>query len=87
MANAAIVVEQTQVPVAVNNLALQSFRDWTVAFIQVGDSYEIRPLELGRSDGVYSEVLSGLKAGDSYVVDNSYLIKADIEKAGASHDH
>ena len=87
MANAASVVEQTQVPVAVNNLALQSFRDWTVAFIQVGDSYEIRPLELGRSDGVYSEVLSGLKAGDSYVVDNSYLIKADIEKAGASHDH
>ena len=47
----------------------------------------MRSLELGRSDGVYSEVLSGLKAGDSYVVDNSYLIKADIEKAGASHDH
>lgn len=87
MVSASIVVEQAQVPVAVNNLALQGFRDWTVAFIQVGDAYEIRPLELGRSDGVYSEVLSGLNAGDSYVVDNSYLIKADIEKAGASHDH
>jgi len=66
---------------------LQSFRDWTVVFIQIGDTYEIRPLELGRSDGRYTEVLNGLNAGDRYVVENSYLIKADIEKSGASHDH
>lgn len=82
-----IVVETLEVPLAVHNQALQSFRDWTVVFIQVGDEYEIRPLELGRSDGNFTEVLSGLQAGDRYVVENSYLIKADIEKAGASHDH
>ena len=56
-------------------------------FIQVDDTYEIRPLELGTSDGTLTEVLEGLQAGDRYVVDNSYLIKADIEKSGASHDH
>ena len=55
--------------------------------IQVDDTYEIRPLELGRSDGNLTEVLGGLQAGDRYVVENSYLIKADIEKSGASHDH
>lgn len=82
-----IVVETVEVPVAVDNRALQSFRDWTVVFIQVGDTYEIRPLELGRSDGEMTEVLSGLKPGDRYVVENSYLIKADIKKSGASHDH
>ena len=54
---------------------------------QVDDTYEIRPLELGRSDGNLTEVLGGLQAGDRYVVENSYLIKADIEKSGASHDH
>ncbi len=32
-------------------------------------------------------VLSGISLGDNYVVENSYLIKADIEKSGASHDH
>jgi membrane fusion protein, heavy metal efflux system len=53
----------------------------------VDDTYEIRPLELGRSDGNLTEVLGGLQAGDRYVVENSYLIKADIEKSGASHDH
>lgn len=82
-----IAVETIDVPLAVDNRALQSFRDWTVVFIQVGDDYEIRPLELGRSDGTLTEVLAGLKAGDHYVVENSYLIKADIEKSGASHDH
>lgn len=87
LVSADIVVEKIDVPLAVDNRALQSFRDWTVVFIQAGDTYEIRPLELGRSDGRFTEVLSGLNPGDTYVVENSYLIKADIEKSGASHDH
>ncbi|MEH6544601.1 MAG: efflux RND transporter periplasmic adaptor subunit [Porticoccaceae bacterium] len=87
LVEAQIVVEEVDVPLVVNKRALQSFRDWTVVFIQIGENYEIRPLELGRSDKTHVEVLSGLNAGDSYVVENSYLIKADIEKSGASHDH
>lgn len=76
-----------QVPLAVKTAALQQFRDSTVVFEQVGDSYEVRMLELGRSDGEFSEVLGGLKPGARYVSGNSYLVKADIEKSGASHDH
>jgi cobalt-zinc-cadmium efflux system membrane fusion protein len=87
LVEAQIVVEEVDVPLVVDKRALQSFRDWTVVFIQIGENYEIRPLELGRSDKTHIEVLSGLNAGDSYVVENSYLIKADIEKSGASHDH
>ncbi len=79
----------SEIPVAlrIDNRALQNFRDWQVVFIQVGDNYEIRPLELGQTDGTFTEVLSGLNPGDRYVVDNSYLLKADLEKSGASHDH
>lgn len=80
-------VEKVNVPLAVNNRALHDLRDWTVVFIKIGDTYELRPLTLGRSDGRFTEVLDGLKVGDHYVVENSYLIKADIEKSGASHDH
>ena len=82
-----IVVETVDATLTVENRALQSFRDWTVVFTQVDDTYEIRPLDLGRSDGTKTEVLEGLRVGDRYVVQNSYLIKADIEKSGASHDH
>jgi len=76
-----------EVPLAVQTSALQSFRDFTVVFAQVGDIYEVRMLELGRRDARHAEVLGGLKPGTRYVAANSFLVKADIEKSGASHDH
>lgn len=87
MVVADIVVDEVSAPLVIDNRALQSFRDWTVVFIVIGNTYEIRPVSLGRSDGRVSEVLEGLNPGDRYVVDNSYLLKADLEKSGASHDH
>lgn len=87
LVEADVTVDQYQVPLAVDSRALQPFRDWQVVFIKIGDTYEIRPLELGRSDARFTEVLSGLNPGDRYVVENSYLLKADLEKSGASHDH
>tara|TARA_B110000858_G_scaffold196401_1_gene255119 strand:+ start:1552 stop:2799 length:1248 start_codon:yes stop_codon:yes gene_type:complete len=84
---AQVTIDRLELPLVIDNRALQDFRDWRVVFIQVGDEFEIRPLELGRTDGRFSEVLSGLNVGDRYVVQNSYLIKADLEKSGASHDH
>lgn len=76
-----------QVALAVKRSGLQGFRDFTVVFEQVGETYEVRMLELGQQDDTWVEVLGGLKPGVKYVVRNSYLIKADIEKSGASHDH
>jgi len=82
-----LVTGTVDVPVAVANAALQKVRDWTVVFGRYGDYLEARPLELGRSDGKYVEVKSGLNAGEVYAAENSFLIKADLEKSGASHDH
>ncbi|HEX7802780.1 MAG TPA: efflux RND transporter periplasmic adaptor subunit [Pseudoxanthomonas sp.] len=84
---ARITVEQQPAAMVVPLSALQSFRDWQVVFVRVGDTYEVRPVELGKRDAAQVEVLAGLKAGDAVVVEQSYLIKADIEKSGASHDH
>ncbi len=82
-----VVVDEAEIPLRLPMSALQRFRDRQVAFIRVGDTYEIRPLELGRSDGEWVEVREGLNVGDEVVVEQSFLIKADIEKSGASHDH
>lgn len=82
-----VTVAEMEVPLAVRRDALQRFRDSDVVFEQSGDTYEARTLELGRSDADYIEVLGGLNKGARYVTQNSYLIKADIEKAGAGHDH
>lgn len=82
-----IEVAQHDVALAVKRVGLQSFREFTVVFAQIGDEYEVRMLELGRQDDTWVEVLGGLEPGTFYVTDNSYVIKADIEKSGASHDH
>lgn len=82
-----VTVGETSVALAVPLSALQGFRDFTVVFAQVEDTYEVRMLELGRRDAERVEVLGGLVPGTRIVTQNSYLIKADIEKSGASHDH
>lgn len=84
---AEITVAEETVPVAVKESAIQSLFDFTVVFSQHGDLYQARPLELGRRSGGFVEVLKGLKTGEAYVTENSFLIKADIGKSGASHDH
>jgi cobalt-zinc-cadmium efflux system membrane fusion protein len=82
-----VVVGGSQVPLAVRTKALQRFRDFTVVYARVGDTYEVRMLELGRRTPEWTEVLGGLSPGEVYVTDNAFLIRADVEKSGASHDH
>tara|TARA_B110000495_G_scaffold203575_1_gene227974 strand:- start:1124 stop:2359 length:1236 start_codon:yes stop_codon:yes gene_type:complete len=85
--SAAIEISSYDVAMAVKRSGLQSFRDFTVVYAKVGDEYEVRMLELGRAVGEEIEVLSGISLGTEYVSENSYILKADIEKSGASHDH
>lgn len=82
-----LVREATTVPLAVAVDAIQTFRDWQVVFVRYGDWFEARPVELGRSDGEWVEVRAGLKAGEQYASKNSFAVKAEIGKLGASHDH
>ena len=82
-----VTVDSRQVPLAVRSEAIQQFRDFRVVFAKIGNTYEVRMLELGKEGPEWTEVLGGLKPGTTYATKNSYVIKADIEKSGASHDH
>lgn len=82
-----VAVASIEAPLAVRTRALQRFRDFTVVYARVGETYEVRMLELGRQSPEWTEVLGGLKPGEVYVSDNAFLIRADVEKSGASHDH
>jgi membrane fusion protein, heavy metal efflux system len=75
------------VPLAVKIDALQTFRDMPVVFAKYGNIFEVRMVELGERDGEYVEVLGGLEPGVEYVVANSFLLKADVLKDAAKHDH
>ncbi len=85
--DARITAATREVPLGVLNSGLQSFRDMSVVYAKVGDTYEVRMLTIGVADNEHTEVLGGLDPGTAYVTENAFLIKADIEKSGASHDH
>lgn len=82
-----LTASEVQVPLAVRVEAIQTFRDWKVVYLTNGHIFQAIPVELGRKDSHYIEVLSGIKAGDKYASENSFIVKADVEKSGASHDH
>ena len=82
-----LVREEFTAPVVVPNEAIQSFRNWSIVFFQHDDQYEVRPLELGKSDGKVTEVRKGLSPGERYVTRNSFILKAELGKAGIAHEH
>ena len=85
--NIDLVADEVNVPLAVSVEAIQSLQYGDVVFGRYGDVFEARPVELGRRDSKYVEVLSGLNEGEQYAAGNSFVVKAELGKAGASHDH
>ena len=85
--SARVEVDAIDAPIAVRSAALQRMRDRDVVFLAEGETYEAQPVEIGRSDGTWTEIRSGIAAGAPYVAEGSFVVKADVGKAGASHDH
>lgn len=85
--NAEITLAETKVAVAVRNEALQTHEGKTVVFVREADGFEPRPIQAGRADSVHTEIVSGLAAGDAYVASNSFILKSDLGKESAEHEH
>lgn len=85
--SAEVTLGESEVPLAVRNEALQTVEGKTVVFVQTEHGFEPRPLSVGRSDRELSEVLEGLAAGDTYATKNSFILKSELGKGEAGHDH
>ena len=84
---ARITVDREPVELLVPLSALQTMDNREVVFVRTGDVYRATPVQVGKRDGRQVEILAGLRKDDQVVVAESYLIKADIEKSGAAHEH
>jgi cobalt-zinc-cadmium efflux system membrane fusion protein len=60
--------------------------EWCVFLPRDANHFEIRRIGRGRDLGTEVEVLSGLKAGETIVVDGAFLLKAQAEKGEADHE-
>ncbi len=83
----AVAASQELAPVTVLNEALQTVEGKTVVFVRTAQGFAARPVELGISDGVRSVVKKGLQAGERYAAAGSFVLKAELGKSEAAHEH
>ncbi|MEE7478788.1 MULTISPECIES: efflux RND transporter periplasmic adaptor subunit [Methylobacterium] len=84
---AEIEISQDAVPIRIAKTALQTVEGKRVVFVRTEEGFEKREVELGRSDDDGFEVVSGLKPGEDIAVGNTFLLKAELGKSEADHDH
>ncbi|MBL26570.1 MAG: efflux transporter periplasmic adaptor subunit [Rhodospirillaceae bacterium] len=69
--------------------AVVSVEDNLSVFVPTGDGFEPREVRTGASEGGYTEIISGLSAGERFVSEGAFTLKAELEKDafGDGHDH
>lgn len=85
--SARLVLSAKHVAVAIKTSAIQTIDNRTVVFVRKGDRFEVRDVALGSRDSEHVEIVSGLLDGDKYAAGNSFVVKAEIAKGTATHEH
>jgi len=82
-----LTVKATDVPVAVSKTALQTMEDKTYIFVKTEEGFEPRPVTAGRTDEKQAEIISGLTAGQQYVTNGAFALKAQLSKSAFGDEH
>jgi cobalt-zinc-cadmium efflux system membrane fusion protein len=68
--------------------ALQTLEGQTIVFVQHAEGeFEPQSIQVGRRDHLQVEILQGLKAGQTYVSQNAFVLKAQSQKSSFGHGH
>lgn len=84
---AEVTLAETSVPLAIRSSAIQTLESRDVVFVLDDDGFEPHPVRMGRTDGELTEIVEGLATGDRYAAANSFILKAELGKGSAEHDH
>ena len=79
--------ENQDVALTVPAAALQTVENQAMVFRAVNGGFQAVPIKPGRSDGRTVEVLGGLKPGDRVASGNTFILKSELGKASAGHEH
>lgn len=83
---AEVTLSESQAPLAIRNESVQTLDGRSVVFMKSEKGFKPITVTLGRTDSEFSEVLSGLSAGQTYVAANSFILKAELGKGEAGHE-
>jgi multidrug efflux pump subunit AcrA (membrane-fusion protein) len=76
-----------KVNVAVKSSALQTVENRTVVFVRDGEKFEPRDVEIGDRDQELVEITFGVVEDEMYAAKNSFIVKAEMAKGTAEHEH
>lgn len=82
-----VITQEAEAPVTVRADAVQTLDDRSVVFLAVPGGFVAQPVTLGRRGGPFVEITQGLEPGARYASSNTYVLKSELGKAGASHTH
>lgn len=82
-----VVEGKREVKVAVKSSALQRWEGNSIVFVPRTGKIVSRVVSTGAADGEYTEIINGLAPEDEYYTGNVFVLKAELGKALASHDH
>ena len=85
--NVDLTSDERNVAVAVLSDAIQTIEGKPAVFVRIDGGFFAQPVELGRSDGKYTEIVKGLRAGAVYAASGSFVLKAEQGKDSAEHAH
>ncbi|MBW2465297.1 MAG: efflux RND transporter periplasmic adaptor subunit, partial [Deltaproteobacteria bacterium] len=88
---AEVEIAEVEAAVVVPESAVQRHEGKHVVFVREGERLEARAVALGRhghaGDEQVVEITRGLKAGEELATKNSFLVKAELGKGSAGHEH
>lgn len=82
-----ITVEESEVATLVPTSALQTLDGQTVVFVQESEDFRVHPVEIGRANETWTEILSGLAPGQKYVSKGGFVLKAELLKGAFGDEH
>lgn len=84
---AEVPIEGAASKLLVPRMALQTVKGKPTLFVRDANGFEARPVRTGREDDDNVEILGGVTPGETIAIANSFILKAELEKADAEHDH
>jgi cobalt-zinc-cadmium efflux system membrane fusion protein len=84
---ARLTTKETTASVLIPKAALQTIEGKPSVFVQTQEGFEARPVTLGPSNETHTEITAGLAAGERYAATETFVLKADLGKSEAGHQH
>jgi cobalt-zinc-cadmium efflux system membrane fusion protein len=84
---AEIPLSQDHAEVVVPRSALQTVKGERTVFVRTERGFEARQVAIGREDDRAVEIVSGLFAGEIIATTNTFVLKAELGKTEAEHQH